>query len=421
MKKIMTVVLALAVIFGFSACSDGSTISYYGDKVLSVTLASAPEYIVGQTLNPADVTLRVVYDQGTETTFKASELGMKPAEGKTFKLEADNTFTVNYGRMESSNTEVSRPWDIKIKAVTLTTLTVDPSDAATTIVKGDDLDTAGVVYTAELANGKEVIVSESVAHEIAAFELDADTSAASTGDTITVSASGTDESKISIEPVWTLTVTEEDTEYTDYIVAQDTSVEVFGFEQVGASVKNKLSDVEFTLKGVIDGVEVPLTIGSAAGEYSVEISDTYTDIVLDKSYTVQVTVTLNGNGSNVEDEIVATKPVTVKPTEDYVTEFKVDYNRVYGTDKDEPYTFAAGEKITTDRFTFTASEWASGHTYADDEASKNSLKYGEFTVTPGRVDYGWDEATFDVSFEYKLNADATASSDSITNVNVNVE
>ena len=122
-----------------------------------------------------------------------------------------------------------------------------------------------------------------------------------------------------------------------------------------------------------------------------------------------------------EDEIVATKPVTVKPTEDYVTEFKVDYNRVYGTDKDEPYTFAAGEKITTDRFTFTASEWASGHTYADDEASKNSLKYGEFTVTPGRVDYGWDEATFDVSFEYKLNADATASSDSITNVNVNVE
>ena len=127
MKKIISILLAAIVLFSFAACTQGIVYPENTEKsVLSVTLESAPDYIVGEMLNPAAVSLRVVYGDRTEATFTGEQLGMVPATGKSFTLEASNTFTINYGE------EGAQSWNIAIKAYSIDKLTVDPSGAAKT-------------------------------------------------------------------------------------------------------------------------------------------------------------------------------------------------------------------------------------------------------------------------------------------------
>ena len=95
MKKIISILLALAVVFSFAACENGVVFPENAEKtVLSVTLESAPEYLVGETVDPADVTLRVVYGDRTEDTFTGAELGLTAS---SYKLtDEKNTFTFYY-------------------------------------------------------------------------------------------------------------------------------------------------------------------------------------------------------------------------------------------------------------------------------------------------------------------------------------
>ena len=75
MKKIMAVVLSLAVLFAFAACSDGPT-KFFGKDVLGVVVESTPDYIENEVLNPADVDLRVIFNDGSEAVYSGAELGM---------------------------------------------------------------------------------------------------------------------------------------------------------------------------------------------------------------------------------------------------------------------------------------------------------------------------------------------------------
>ena len=162
MKKIMAVILTAAIIFGFAACSP-STVSYFGKDVLSITVASAPDLFEGETLNPADVQLRVVYDDHTEEMFTGAQLGMTRTDWKTgssdspFKMaKGENKFTVYYGVKTGTNeTIVSKDSDIVIKTVELSELVIDGS-AVTTLSSLTSLADADVAYSgvAELRRGE---------------------------------------------------------------------------------------------------------------------------------------------------------------------------------------------------------------------------------------------------------------------------
>ena len=410
MKKIMTVVLALAVIFGFAACSDGSTVSFYGEEALSISVASAPEYIVGQTLNPDDVTLRVVYNQGSDKTFKASELGIKPATDKTFELEADNTFYVVYGRDDASTPVVKEnEWPITIKATELTKLVIDTTNAAKEY-NGTVLDVSNLVYTAELANGKKVPVTAAVAHEIADFKFDI--SKPDEGK-VTVSLKKTSEDaaaeKVEFSAAWTLTVAEMKIKSVE--ITQDPAKEVFRYAESG----NTIADVTYLITIEYEnGVKKP---AESATSYSPVVTDTETSHVLDKQYTVAVQVTIDG-------EKYVDNNVTIAPTEDYVTVFDVQHKLT----NEKQYEFTPGNKITMDKFTFTVEEWASGHTYVDGEDKYDfELNSNDFTVTPNMVPEGWNTAEYpgdesgELVFKYAKNPEATMSEDSITSVKVKLD
>ena len=76
MKKIMAVLLTVAVLFAFAACDNSTVNPYFGKQVASVTLESTPDYLGGETINPADVELRVVYDDGTTAFITGDEAGL---------------------------------------------------------------------------------------------------------------------------------------------------------------------------------------------------------------------------------------------------------------------------------------------------------------------------------------------------------
>ena len=156
MKKILALVLSIAAIFSFVACEAGTVPPVYGKTVVSVTYADSSNYIVGETLNPADVTLRVVYDDGTEATFTGAELGLKPSGGRsTYVLTSTSTqYEVAYGT-DKDGKQPAEPWKVNVPATAVadTEVTIDPSDAMNEAVKGMSLDLSGLAYTVTFADG----------------------------------------------------------------------------------------------------------------------------------------------------------------------------------------------------------------------------------------------------------------------------
>ena len=167
MKKIISILLALAVVFSFAACENGVVFPENAEKtVLSVTLESAPEYLVGETVDPADVTLRVVYGDRTEDTFTGAELGLTAT---SYKLtDVKNTFTVKFGAPVAGDggTATIKSWNITIPAYKLTKLVVDPTEAVKTVAKdAQTISTTGLAFTGTYNGNQTKSVSYDVAKE----------------------------------------------------------------------------------------------------------------------------------------------------------------------------------------------------------------------------------------------------------------
>ena len=412
MKKIMTVVLALAVIFGFAACSDGSTVSFYGEEALSITVASAPEYIVGQTLNPDDVTLRVVYNQGSDKTFKASELGIKPATAKTFKLEANNTFTVVYGRDDASTPDVKEnEWPITIKAAELTNLVIDTTNAAKDY-NGKVLDVSNLVYTAELANGKKVPVTAAIAHEIADFKFVV--SKVKDGK-VTVSLekaseeTSTPAEKVKFATEWTLTAAERKIKSVE--ITQDTSKDVFEWN---GETRNKISAVTYLMTVSYENGDVDKPVAATTAE----VVDTDVTHDLDDTYTVAVKVTIDGKE-------YTDNSVTIAPTKDRITGFKVQHKMEFGDDNKSQYVFKPGETIWAYTFSIVDPVWASGHEYKEGDGDNYNFKFdtNDLVIEPSMVPEGWGDNPYPnndtpLKFTLKSYPAAVADTDSVKNVSV---
>ena len=125
MKKIMTVLLSVALLFSFAACDSNAVNPYFGKQVVSVTVSDYPEYVENEVLDPADVVFAVRYDDNTTVNKTGAELGMAPASTQTtgFKLaDGYNAFEVKYGTDKEGKPLPA--WSAKIVAHQVSSVTI---------------------------------------------------------------------------------------------------------------------------------------------------------------------------------------------------------------------------------------------------------------------------------------------------------
>lgn len=418
MKKIMAVVLSLAVLFAFAACSDGPT-KFFGKDVLGVVVESAPDYIEKETLNPADVDLRVIFNDGSEAVYSGAELGMSG----TFKLtKGANKFTVNFGLASGESTVDSKKNEVVINASEVTKLVIDPTNAPKELLPAADaLEATGLVFKAEYGNGKSKEVSLDLAKELVSG-LALTPVAGEAGDELEIKV--TTGTNAEVSPKWTVTVAEVEDYFKEFRVTQILDKEHKLFN-IGADDKpHTLEDVELAVSAVYekDGIEVvrPLEIGDATDEVSVswgKYADTFDLRRTDKNAPTSVVLTLNAEDE--DDDIVRTVsiPGGIKFTEDYATEVNVAYKN--GATKLE---LTAGALINSNMFDYYAKEWASGKDVKDADKGDAITDSSLFEVKPGRVPYGTPAGeTVDLTFTYEANSEVEFIVGSVETVTVVAE
>ena len=370
MKKIMAFVLSIAVLFAFAACEAGTIPPYYGKNVDSITLMSAPDYIVGETLNPADLSFRVVYDDGQEATRTGAELGLAPTKTENGKTEINQAadyvlrnakeFGIVYGTTKPTtggSVDNKAIWTCTIKPVAVADVefTVNPSNAAKEIKKGvselTDADIAGIVVTAEFANGNTKTVSADIA------EITTKTFVPVVDGTTATVYVAPSVSNVTISPEWVLDVVEETRTITG--ITFDYNDELFS----NATTKTTLDDVEFKVTvtydtGKPDEYATRSAFTSAGGTIDFNgYYDSATNIQDVSKSSINFTATVTYNGYTNEN-------VALRGTyaQDYPTVFTAQLKSQYasgGTDQ-----LSAPATVTSNMFDYTFSQWASGDSYS---------------------------------------------------------
>ena len=381
MKKIIACILSIAVLFAFAACEASTPVSYYGKNVDSITLLSAPDYVQGETLNPADLSFRVVYNNGETATRNGAELGLAPTTGigkdlaistsGSYVLAVTNTFGIAYGTTRpdtNGNYNVKAVWPVEITAVDPDALTyvVDPTNAAKEIKKGGSLtaeDVKGIVVTAKFANGNTKVVSATIAG-IDENDFSVDTTGAAES-TTTVKAVNT---KITINPDWILTIKDTTDEITGFRLVFDDEQEIF---KKGETL---LKDVKYSLvvtretSGAGTPIESDDFTSKKVDAYFVDFDPDHTN-VQDITSAINVRITY--------ENVTKIVPLPIDYTDDYPTTFTA----VLTNDK---ATFKDGNELTADMFTYTFSSWASEYDYKTNKEAEPA-DYRNITVVNGKI------------------------------------
>ena len=418
MKKIMAFVLSIAVLFAFAACEPGSTMSYYGKDVESITLLSVPNYIEGETLNPSDVSLRVVYNNGEEATRTGADLGLAPAteSGSDFTInekgnfvlaEGSNYFGIAYGSdrdYSTGNVTGEKTWFIDVEALAASAVdyTINPANAAKEIEKvasgeytltEDDL--KGLAVTAEFADGTTKPVSADIADiKASTFAVKAN------GTTATVAvAEGNDNYKLSAE--WTMTIVEKTVEITGIELVFDPEAQEIFAESTGEN-RVLLKDVDYTVVvSYSDDSEEPIAKGEEGDNG--EVSVYFTDYDPDHTY--------------VQDVSKTSPSFTAKVTYDGYTEPAAKLSVTYT--KDYPKSFEAtvkdafdaklmdGDDFKNSMFDFIYSNWASGAVYSDTAAVYKNILVENAKILDGEQAAGNGHSVYlywaDEDFRDKVN------------------
>lgn len=399
MKKIATVVLSIALILMFVAC-EATTPTFYGKKVSSVTVASAPVYFKGDTIDPADVTLRVVYDDNTERTVNAAEAGLIPVKDGSYIAGEDVTkFQVVYGEDIKGNLLT---WNISIPTTKPTgDVVINTENAVKTIYKGTvlaDIDFTGVTYSVAYKGGSKVVTGDTYA-SLAKGALELKYSDDNKTATISVISAAAD--SVSLSAPWTLTVEDDPSKIIDTVELRWNDSQEFYY--VNGTYRNygdanasaaTLENVDYkVIAHYHDGSEKEISA-------KVDFTDTATTQKLNaktiNNFPAEVTI----KGANADGtDLKKTATLTIEYTEDYVLTFSVEKSNSNG--------IKPGDPIKELDFTFTAESWASGKEYKDDEASMNILAAANFDILPDNVKLGATTAvpTADISVVVKDNAE----------------
>ena len=149
MKKTFLIgVLAALMLFAFTACENSAPTSpIYGKDILGVSPVTVPDYIEGETLDPADVTLKVLFDDDTSANFTGTELNLTKATD--MKLAAGtNVFTATFN---------GKTFNVNIPAYKPELVTFNVSGIKQDYISlesGATIDLEGITVTVTYNNGK---------------------------------------------------------------------------------------------------------------------------------------------------------------------------------------------------------------------------------------------------------------------------
>ena len=406
MKKILSVTLAIALVFALIAC-EASSPSYFGKKVMSVTVASAPAYFEGETIDPADIELKIVYDTNATATVNAAEVGMVPAENGDWKADENSTaFTLKYGTDSGLNGSGEvQTWKISVPTQTLSKLVIDTTNAVkeiSVVTSGIDYDKLGLVFNAQYAGGSKVVDYATASDLVTGLTIEPETADIEYGVPVAMKVTPADKASFSAE--WTVTVIENPAYQLDHFELRwNNEQEIFAVDGgkyingEGTAVAATLADVDFDLYAVMKAADengdtahlVPTTEwttdeeSATTGKLFVDfieyaLSQPLNDTKVNNFKAVVIAKGAAEDGSDVE---YTANSLAIAYTDDYVKTFSVDGSKV---------TCKPGDPINESAFTITAESWASGYEYdGEGEASKNTLTPTYFEIKPDKVKEGF--------------------------------
>lgn len=396
-KSIFCVALAALMLVAFTACENSApTTPLYGKEVLSVVVTSVPEYIVGETVDPSAVSLRVNYNDNSYDEYTGIELGMAPST----LSETVNTLPVSVG---------GKDFNVVINAYNPEGYTLDFSGMiADTMASDADLTleglVIGVVYNGDkvktqTAPAESKIPATVVASFIAGEKL-------KVGDEFTISAENIDEIlsayvslPVTVTGSWTLEVIASGVTL-EYITAEQTN-ELFA---VGENTSISKAGVIVT-GHYSDGSTKSLYSGSTQSTDKIDYGWTFEYDKYEKNYVFAEPGTyptvLKGTKG---DEVFTVDDFAIVVSEDYAESFtavQIDT----AEDPSDPeklskHKFVSGEDISNDYFRFDV-VWASGYEdYGKEGKPEVPTTYAKssFEATPDIIKEGQKPAT-----DYKVN------------------
>ena len=386
-KTILVGIIAVAMLFAFTACEQQMQWPT-NLEALNVTYGGTAEgfYLVGETYNPADITVNVEYTDGSSRSYTGDQVGLTA----TALSSVMNDTTVSYGGKND--------WQISIPAVTVASASyvIDVTGAeATIIAKGGNLDTTGVAVSATYNGSTKEVTTDSIFNSVVA-NLSADTTGA-VDTTTTVELAANAPANVSLEGTWTLTVKE-----TGYVASTDlVSVKVEQAEDNEVFIvgdTNTLDDVEYVVTGTYaDGHSA--VISGAEITYD-KYADTYeftslTPMTFDVTYTV-------GTGATAKNYPAT---LTVTPVADYPIVIAAAWRDTNSTEQGvQAPTYTPSNTVPVSDIVFTVANagtnWASGNSYTDE--TNPGVNTSNIKINNALIKTGFTGASQTITFEYTV-------------------
>lgn len=427
MKKIIAVLLSLAVIFTFAACDNSTTANpYFGQQVQRVVLESAPDYLVGESIVPADVKVIVEYDNGS-VTLTGEDVGMHRTTGGFIVSETDATtgyieFNVNYGSDNPFLTEnpAVKKWTIKVPVYAIDEVEIDATNGVKTVEStATTVSAEGLAYTLVYTKGTAEVERTATAADLLGLDISVVPSvsigSAELGDKVPVSVTatqGTNNLDSSVSPVWTVEVIADQSKVIkDVSIARDETEDVFNFDSVegatGSVSKNKVADLPWVLTITLGNGDTIKLEGkgekSAVNEFA--STDGVASVTVDfLKFTNSNTTLKDANTTSfdtyIEVKLAADDKAFVKQTTYSVGSYTADYPKVIRVAlADNTKKFYEGTKLDKEMFNFYCKTMASGVSYAD--TATKSVNPSDITLETTSIDWGTAANTkLDVEFSW---------------------
>ena len=409
-KSILIGALAVLMLVAFTACENSApTAPLYGKDIQGVSVVSAPEYVVydselkdaihefkDDVLNPADVKLRVTYNDDSYDEYTGSELGMTAGT----LVAGSNTRTVTIG---------TATFNVVINAYEAESVVFNVSNATTRTVSSSDtkISLEGVTVEAvyDGAKTRTLAMPEDPELDIDVLSYFIDPETAQQTKSVTISAETFEKAKknasapdwfdlIEVEGSWTISVVEAQPVTITATVAQADGNELFA-----RGSKNTLESLDYVVTVTFsdDTEDVTFKKSEAAAKgWTVVFENWEEDEPLFSANQSTATVVVSVTKTDTPT-LSDTYDLRLSAVADYPTAIKVELDTAQGA---TPKTFEADEIIESNDFKFTVTSWAS-NIATTSTTDENTLEKTAFVADPERIKLGQEDtnsATYPISF-----------------------
>ena len=369
MKKFMILLLSLAVLFGFAACSDGSdsgSQSLQDLAVVSLAITAGPDtYFAGETFDINDYTVVATRANGDTFTVEASDLDVSGVAIPSSGVTSATTTSTSLGKIKYSGiytmTSTSASVDVYATVYNLDAIDVEvKANQARYYVGSDTSDiaddytvTAYALETPATDTAADALYSRVLASdefEVTSSQIESDAFKAAGMATLTFKANANDSAAAITDGSNTASLVV----YNDYLVSFDVTTEdATKTSVIGAKTTATPMDyvvVTYTMASGKTGDTAATGATAATAAWAASITGGTT--VFESGKTYEITVTAK-TGVDAKDE---SKTVTLTPVANTITSFVLTGDAVTSG-------ATQGDELTGTDFTVTA-------TWLDEDATK---------------------------------------------------